>query len=674
MKQHPSIVARLAAAGTLLAVIASVQAGLRAEEKKDGQEQASLQASMPIAPGPFQPAWDSLKQYNCPEWFRDAKFGIWAHWSAQCVPEHGDWYARGMYEQGSSHYNYHLEHYGHPSQFGFKDICHLWKAEKWEPEKLIELYKRAGARYFVALANHHCNFDCWDSKYQPWNSVNIGPKKDIVGIWAETARKQGLRFGVTVHCARSWDWYDVAHGSDKTGPLAGVPYDGILTKADGVGKWWEGYDPQDLYCAHNKTPEARQAYLQKWFNRTKDLIDSYHPDLLYFDDGGAPLGDVGMRIFAHYYNASLQWNAGKMDVVLNTKGMPRDLLGCLVLDIERGRSDRLEGNPWQTDTCIGEWHYHRGIHYATAQQVIHQLVDIVSKNGNLLLNIPVRGDGTIDDDEVKFLEEMAQWMGVNGEAIYGTRPWLIFGESKGRLGGRSKSLGAQDIRFTAKGDVLYAIAMGWPADGQITIRALAKLPETAGKVTGVTLLGHQGELRWTHDEKGLSISLPAEKPCEHAFAFRITGEKLREFKPELALQSATAPAEPDAQGNLTLEAADAELHGSEIQVEQRGDRANIGFWDTAGDWASWKINVPQPAAYNVTMQTAAQVGESELTVEVAGQELSAKIPQTKSWDDYTAVSVGKVEIKTPGEFVVKVRPRSAQTWRPVNLLFLRLSK
>jgi len=190
----------------------------------------------------------------------------------------------------------------------------------------------------------------------------------------------------------------------------------------------------------------------------------------------------------------------------------------------------------------------------------------------------------------------------------------------------------------------------------------------------VTLLGHQGELRWTHDEKGLSISLPAEKPCEHAFAFRITGEKLREFKPELALQSATAPAEPDAQGNLTLEAADAELHGSEIQVEQRGDRANIGFWDTAGDWASWKINVPQPAAYNVTMQTAAQVGESELTVEVAGQELSAKIPQTKSWDDYTAVSVGKVEIKTPGEFVVKVRPRSAQTWRPVNLLFLRLSK
>jgi len=179
------------------------------------------------------------------------------------VPEHGDWYARGMYEQGSGHYTYHLEHYGHPSVFGFKDICNLWKAEKWEPDKLIELYKRAGAKYFVALANHHCNFDCWDSKHQPWNPVNIGPKKDIVGLLAQAARRSGLRFGVTVHCARSWDWYDVAHGSDKEGPLKGVPYDGALTKADGKGLWWDGLDPQELYCkAHEKGEKPDQAYVR----------------------------------------------------------------------------------------------------------------------------------------------------------------------------------------------------------------------------------------------------------------------------------------------------------------------------------------------------------------------------------------------------------------------------
>ena len=204
----------------------------------------------PIGEGPFKPDWRSLKEYECPEWFRDAKFGIWAHWSPQCEPEEGDWYARHMYEQGSVQYQYHVSHYGHPSVFGYKDVCDAWKAEKWDPEKMIQLYKRAGAKYFVALANHHDGFDCWDSTYQPWNSVRVGPKKDIVGTWAKMARKYGLHFGVSVHSARSWEWFEVAHGSDAAGPMKGVPYDGALTKADGKGKWWEGLDPADLYGPH----------------------------------------------------------------------------------------------------------------------------------------------------------------------------------------------------------------------------------------------------------------------------------------------------------------------------------------------------------------------------------------------------------------------------------------
>jgi len=210
-------------------------------------------SSEPVAQGKFQPTWNSLQQYEVPDWFRDAKFGIWAHWGPQCQPEDGDWYARAMYLEGSGQYRYHVAHYGHPSQFGFKDVIHEWKAEHWDPEKLMALYKRAGAQYFFALANHHDNFDLWDSKYQPWNSVAIGPKKDLIAGWAKAARAYGLRFGVSVHAAHAWTWYEPAQGADKTGQFAGVPYDGKLTKADGRGKWWDGLDPQDLY-AQNHTP------------------------------------------------------------------------------------------------------------------------------------------------------------------------------------------------------------------------------------------------------------------------------------------------------------------------------------------------------------------------------------------------------------------------------------
>jgi alpha-L-fucosidase len=191
----------------------------------------------------FLPTWESLQNYAVPEWYRNAKFGIWAHWGPQCEPEHGDWYGRGMYEEGSDHYKYHVQKYGHPSKFGFKDVIHQWKAEKWDPDQLVALYKRVGAKYFFAMANHHDNLDLWNSKYQSWNSVNVGPKKDLIGGWAKAAKKQGLPFGVSVHASHAWMWFEPAQGSDKSGPLAGVPYDGKITKADGKGAWWAGMDP-----------------------------------------------------------------------------------------------------------------------------------------------------------------------------------------------------------------------------------------------------------------------------------------------------------------------------------------------------------------------------------------------------------------------------------------------
>jgi alpha-L-fucosidase len=519
-----------------------------------------------IAAGPFQPTWDSLAQgYKCPDWFRDAKFGIWAHWSAQCVPEQGDWYARRMYLQGDPDYDFHVKTYGHPSKFGFMEIDNLWKAERWEPERLIELYKNAGAKYFFALANHHDNFDNFNSRHHAWNSVNVGPKKDLVGTWARVARENGLRFGVSNHSAHSWHWFQVAYDYDPEGPLAGVRYDAYnLNEADGKGLWWEGLDPQDLYNGRNivmpdgitsiqaanawheghdriwdeNPPAQNPGFVDRWFLRCQDLIDQYHPDVLYFDNTGLPLGQAGLDIAAHYYNANLQWSHGELDVILNAKKMPAERRRALVEDIERGIATEIRPDPWQTDTCIGDWHYERRLfdehRYRTVQQVVQMLVDIVSKNGNLMLNIPVRGDGTIDADEMAFLAGLTKWMDVNGEGIFATRPWKVYGEGPstshiiaGHFGGARdvRTYTAQDVRFTAKADVLYAFLLGWPGPEGVLIQSLASgSPGLDGrKVADVSLLGYGGTLDWSQTDNGLSVKLPANPVSEHAFALKIRG-------------------------------------------------------------------------------------------------------------------------------------------------------
>jgi alpha-L-fucosidase len=498
--------------------------------------------ALQVADGPFKPDWQSLaSQYQCPDWFRDAKFGIWAHWGPQCQPEQGDWYARRMYIPGERQYNFHVQHYGPQSKFGFKDVIHEWKADKFDPEKLIALYKQAGAKYFVAMANHHDNFDNFNSKFQPWNSVVLGPKKDLVGMWEKAARRAGLRFGVTEHAGRAWTWYEPAQGADTNGPLAGVAYDGKLTKADGKGQWWEGLDPQDLYAQnHPKGAKPDAAYCEKFFLRTRQLIDDYKPDLLYFDDSILPLEsvseDYGLSIAAHYYNASIQWH-GHNEAVMTTKHLNEQQRKSLTWDIERGRSEGIEPFVWQTDTCIGSWHYDRGIfenhRYKTAAVVVPMLVDIVSKNGNLLLNIPVRGDGTIDDDEVRFLEQMAKWMDVNSEGIYGTRPWKVFGEGpsatqqqRGRFGGvtdtQSNPFTTEDFRFTTKGGALYAFCLGIPS-GDVKIKSLGGAAKLADQpVANVALLGSDEKLDWTQGADALVIKHPARLPSDHAIAFKLT--------------------------------------------------------------------------------------------------------------------------------------------------------
>jgi len=498
---------------------------------------------------PFQPTWESLSSYRAPDWYRDAKFGIWAHWGPQCQPEMGDWYAQRMYQEKNSAYKFHVEKYGHPSKFGFKDVIHEWKANQWEPEKLIALYKRAGAKFFAAMANHHDNLDMFNSKYQPWNSVAVGPKKDIVGGWAKAVRAAGLRLAVSCHGDRAWSWYQDAQRSDTSGPLAGVPYDGRLTKADGKGLWWEGLDPQDLYAQYHPIgkynwqqtgdPPLDKAYIEKYFNRIIDLLDKYQPDLLYFDDTVLPIfpaSDIGLRIAAYFYNTNLARNRGKLEAVMTGKNLNAEQRRALVFDVERGVTQGGETLPWQTDTCIGSWHYERRLfeqhRYKTPGQVVRMLIDIVSKNGNLMLSIPVRGDGTIDEDEVACLEGIAGWMAPNGEGIFATRPWKVYGEGPsvttqapaGQFGGARdvRPYTAEDIRFTSKGDSLYAFVMAWPADGKVTIKTLAQGGEHFPRnIARVELLGVSGPLAFSRDTTGLVVTLPATKPNDYAFALRI---------------------------------------------------------------------------------------------------------------------------------------------------------
>ena len=475
-----------------------------------------------VTPGKFVGARPSLKAYTIPDWFADAKFGIWSHWGPQSAVGDGDWYARNMYMQGSAQNKYHVERFGPPSKFGYKDCIPLFTADKWDPDHLMDLYVRAGAKYFFSMGVHHDNFDMWNSKHQPrWNAVAAGPKKDIVGMWSAAARKRGLRFGVSEHLSNSFDWYAPAHGSDKTGPLAGVPYDGA--------------DPQwaDLYHSYKEMPAdfattakamgrvAPDSWKLEYFNRIKDLVDSYQPDLLY-TDGGMEFGDYGISTVAELYNVGPVNQRGDTETVYNSKTKEDCEGGMCVLDHERGVAGEIWPVPWQTDTCIGQWHYKLGQVYKTPKKVVDLLVDIVSKNGNLLLNFPLPASGELDPDEMKVLEGLTAWMQVNGEGIFYTRPWKINGEGPAMQvkvkqqnfnEGKQPDLGAQDIRFTSKGHLMYAFVQGWP-QGDVMVAALGtNSPQQPDKVTNVTMLCYGASLKFVQDASGLRVTLPGFKPA-----------------------------------------------------------------------------------------------------------------------------------------------------------------
>jgi alpha-L-fucosidase len=492
----------------------SLGLSLKAQQKTDKVEQ-----------GIFKPTDESLKQYKYPDWFRDAKFGIWSHWGPQAVPRQGDWYAKNMYVQGSAQNKYHVATYGTPSKFGYKDIIALWKAEKWNPEQLMALYKKAGAKYFVTMGSHHDNFFLWNSKIHKWNSVNMGPHKDVVGLWQKAAKKEGLRFGVSEHLAASFNWFQPSHGADKTGQFAGIAYD--------------GHDPKysDLYHLPADSVDMKEwltnnpGWHKQWLENVNELVDNYHPDLLY-SDSKLPFEDIGRTMVAHYYNQDMAKNKGKLEAVYTPKE-PSE--GKWAQDVERGVLDSISPFPWQTDTSIGDWYYRTGQKYKSANEIAQLLIDIVSKNGNLLINVVQTPEGDLEPDVVKIVTEIGDWTKLNGEGIYASRPWKVYGEGpstiksnqkKGHFGGLTDSGEYQptDIRYTTKEGNLFAFCLNVPNES-IRMTLLGRKSKYLEKpITSVTLLGSKGKLKWVQEDDALVITKPADYP-----AWSVTGFKI-EFK------------------------------------------------------------------------------------------------------------------------------------------------
>lgn len=474
----------------------------------------------------FEGTRESLLKYSCPDWFRDAKLGIYMHWGPYSVAERGEWYARRLYLEGEPDYEHHCKTYGHPSEFGYKDFVPKWKAENWDPDALVSLFANAGARYFCPCAVHHDNFDLWNSTHQRWNSVNMGPKKDIVGIWRETTLRHGLRFGVTTHLARSYSWMNVANQADTAGAKAGVPYDGGSEAGHGL------YPQKNPDVSQRQPANAPKDWRDHWALRIKDLVDNYHPDHLYFDAAIPFIGDdhgrTGMDVISHFYNHNMEMHDGRQEGVMCVKERPHVGFwaeGLVTTDYERGKANDIKPEPWQTDDSIGPWGYVAGAPYMTTDAVIDKFIDIVSKNGNLLLNIPIKADGTLDDRATSVLEGMGEWLEINGEGIYGTRPWIVFGEGDTQIPHRAleSPCTAKDIRYTVKGDNLYVFLLDWPGhDEPYDISYLAPTNYYVDRILKVELLGHAGALDWKQTARALSVTLPEKKPCECAYALKLT--------------------------------------------------------------------------------------------------------------------------------------------------------
>ncbi len=469
--------------------------------------------------GPFQPNWPSLGGFTTPRWYQDAKLGVFIHWGAYSVPAFGsEWYPRNMYRTNAPEFSHHLATYGSPSKFGYKDFIPLFRAERFDPKAWARLFKEAGIKYVVPVAEHHDGFPMYNSDCTDWSAAKMGPRRDIIGSLAKAVRKEGLVFGASSHRAEHWWFYDRA----------------LWFESDVCNTNWAGlYGPaRNQRLAENQSEPPDPAFLDDWLLRSCEIVDKYQPRLVYFDWWICqPVFQAYLKRFAaYYYNRGAQWRKA---VAINFKRWEGESFpeATGVFDVERGQLNDIRPDFWQTCNSVSKnsWGYITNHQYKTVEHILGDFLDIVSKNGALLLNIGPKPDGTIPEPEQQMLRELGRWLKVNGEAIYGTRPWKIFGEGPTAVGGGSfsdtkrQAFTSRDFRFTTKGPILYAIALAWPVEGRLVVESLAKgAPFSPNTVEQVRLLGHSGRLNWTQSEDGLLVTLPAKPPCDHAVTLGIT--------------------------------------------------------------------------------------------------------------------------------------------------------
>jgi alpha-L-fucosidase len=544
-------------------VLASLTLASQAAAQVDPDAFAEEKLDFPITEGPFAPTWESIAENHpgAPQWFRDAKFGVWIHWGPQAAGRSNDWYAKKMYLEDEKAYANHLKNFGHPSEFGYKDVLNQWRTPEFDAAETMKRFREAGFRYANIMGVHHDNFDLWDSKHQPWNSVNVGPRRDIVGEWVAAAEAEGIRYGISFHHEYTWWWWQPAFGSDTRGPLAGVPYDGALTAADGKGKWWEGLDPAGLYgrklegypeyepihlIAHGRQgifdkhlPYARE-YATQWALRIMDAVEQYDPDFIYTDgnssqpfsgkkSGSGYKCDAAPRVVADFFNRTVA-RRDELDtfaIIKFSKPMP----GLASTSESRIPSGKQSDRQWMGELAIGGWFYEPGFYYDAAT-VVRGLLEFASRDGNFAVSIPLTPEGGFDPGVEEMLEGLGRWTKTNGEGIYGSRAWEASREGDRTLprGGLGKKQAEyqftpEDLRYTeGKDGSLYVWCMTVPPTGAklraVSMGRAARLLEA--DPVRIEMLGSDSAVEWSRDDDALWITCPDTTKSEYAVGFKLT--------------------------------------------------------------------------------------------------------------------------------------------------------